>query len=109
MSADERGIRCLPAEKGKTRDIAPGDEFVAYDLETGRAFGEARVARVFPSSEDVRFEADRPLPGFRPGMQVAFYKFANPGFVVRNSTIEGALQRRVRELPVRRVLGACGK
>lgn len=24
VSADERGIRCLPAEKGKTRDIAPG-------------------------------------------------------------------------------------
>lgn len=94
VSADERGIRCLPAEKGKTRDIAPGDEFVAYDLETGRAFGEARVARVFPSSEDVGFEADRPLTGFRPGMQVAFYKFANPGFVVRNSTIEGTVRVR---------------
>ena len=39
----------------------------------------------------------------RPGMQVAFYKFANPGFVVRNSTIEdgtGALQRRVRRFDV---------
>ena len=46
------------------------------------------------SSEDVRFEADRPLPGFRPGMQVAFYKFANPGFVVRNSTIEGTVRVR---------------
>ena len=63
-------------------------------LGIGRAFGEARVARVFPSSEDVRFEADRPLPGFRPGMQVAFYKFANPGFVVRNSTIEGTVRVR---------------
>lgn len=94
ISEDETVIHCVPAEKGKTRDIAPGDEFVAYDLETGRAFGEAHAAEVYPSDSDVRFRADSPLHGFKPGMQVAFYKFANPGFVVKNCNIEGTVRVR---------------
>lgn len=94
VSEDETTIYCVPAEKGKTRDIEPGDEFVAYDLETGKAFGEAHVAKVYPSDCDVRFTAERPLTGIKPGMQISFYKFANPGFVIKNCNIEGTVRVR---------------
>ena len=94
VSEDDKTIHCFPAEKGKTRDIAIGDEFVAYDLETGRAFGEGKVSAVYDSTEDVHFESDHPLTGIRPGMQISFYKFANPGFIVKNSFMEGTVRVR---------------
>jgi len=94
VASDGRTVRALPAEKGRTRALLPGDEFVAYDLATGRLIGEGRAAEVPESRDEVVFRSDRELPGLRPGMQVAFYRFANPGFVVKNSYIEGTVRVR---------------
>jgi hypothetical protein len=87
-------VECLPAEKGKTRDIQAGDEFIAYDLETGRYIGEGHVARVYQRNDCVQFDSDVELPLLKNEMQISFYKFANPGFVVKNSYIEGTVRAR---------------
>ena len=87
-------IHAHPAEVGDTREIAPGDEFVAYDLDTGREIGRGRAAAVMPSERDVHFVSDTPLPALREGMQIAFYKYANPGFLVRDSEITGTVRVR---------------
>lgn len=96
VAADARTIHCYPAEKGKTRPLEPGDEYIAYDIETGSYIGEGKAAKVFDSTEDVFFESDVALPKLKKGMQISFYKFANPGFVVKNSYIEGTVRVRSR-------------
>lgn len=87
-------IRAHPAEKGDTRELRPGDEFVAYDMASGREIGRGRAAEIVPSETDVAFVPDRPLPELRPGMQIAFYRFADPGFLVKGCDISGTVRVR---------------
>ena len=94
VSGDGKTIECLPAEKGKTRDIEIGDEFIAYDLQTGKYIGEGHVARVYDRDDCVQFDSDVELEKLGKGMQISFYKYANPGFVVKNSYIEGTVRAR---------------
>ena len=94
VEADQKTICAYPAEKGSTRPLAVGDEFVAYDLETGREIGRGRAAQVIDSDSDVEFVSDVSMPLLKKGMQISFYKFANPGFVVKNSYIEGTVRVR---------------
>ena len=67
---------------------------MAYALDSGKLIGEGKVSRVIPSENDVRFVSDTELPGLEKGMQISFYRFANPGFSVRNSYIEGTVRVR---------------
>ena len=89
VSADGAEIHAHPAEVGDTRALAPGDEYVAYDMAHGRELGRGRAAEVFPSDVDVHFTVDTPMPALQPGMQIAFYKYANPNYLVKDSTITG--------------------
>ena len=91
---DGKTVWAFPAEKGKTRELFEGDAFVAYALDSGKLIGEGKVSRVIPSENDVRFVSDTELPGLEKGMQISFYRFANPGFSVRNSYIEGTVRVR---------------
>lgn len=94
IEADGTEIHAFPAEKGETRDIMEGDEFVAYDLETGSEIGRGFVKKSFDSEHDVHFVSDTFLPNLKKGMQISFYKFANPGYIVKNSYIEGTVRVR---------------
>ena len=94
VEADQKTICAYPAAKGSTRPLAVGDECVAYDLETGREIGRGRAAQVIDSDSDVEFVSDVSMPLLKKGMQISFYKFANPGFVVKNSYIEGTVRVR---------------
>lgn len=91
---DHRTFHLLPAEAGKTRRIAPGDAFCAYSLKTGKEIGYGKAEKVFESETDVCFRSDTALPALEPGMQIAFYKYGNQGYLIEDCNIEGTVRVR---------------
>ncbi len=94
VSDDAKTYHLLPAEAGKTRRLSVGDEFCAFSLKTGKEIGYGRVEEVFESSEDVCFRSDTTLPELEEGMQVAFYRYGNAGYIVEDCNIEGTVRVR---------------
>lgn len=86
-------VTMVPAEDGTTREgLAVGDELVAYNMNTGAAIGEAKIAAILPASGSISIRLDRHLNLTR-NCQIAFYRF-NKNFVVKNTYIEGTVRVR---------------
>ena len=73
--------------------LKAGDEFVAYNNFTGELIGEGTVKRV-TSTNPVTFESSIKLPNVDNQTYFCFYSYANPNFVIKNSTIEGTVRVR---------------
>lgn len=93
-NASTKTVSMTPAEGGATREgLKAGDELVAYNMNTGAAIGEAKIAAVLQSSGAMNIRLDRDLPGLGKGCQIALYRF-NKNFLVKDSYIEGTVRVR---------------
>ncbi|MBP3392708.1 MAG: hypothetical protein J6L76_07985 [Clostridia bacterium] len=94
ISETQDTFRLLPMEGTAARPaLQVGDEFVAYNNFTGELIGTGTIAEIIDTSP-VRFKSDAPLPNADKETYFCFYRYANPNYVVRNSTIEGTVRVR---------------
>jgi len=94
INKNTRTVSMIPFEGGSTREgLAVGDELVAYNLQSGEAIGEAKVAALVSGGANITVRLDRDLPGLDRGSTIAFYRF-NKDYVVKNSYIEGTVRVR---------------
>ncbi len=94
MSESKDTFKVAPMEGSNARPaLKVGDEFVAYNNFTGELIGKGTITKLMDTNP-VRFESDVPLPNADRHTYFCFYSYANPNYVVRNSTIEGTVRVR---------------
>ena len=68
-NASTKTVSMTPAEGGATREgLKAGDELVAYNMNTGAAIGEAKIAAVLQSSGAMNIRLDRGSAGAGQGL-----------------------------------------
>ena len=97
INAAKDTFTLTPMEGGSTSAGRPslkvGDDFVAYDKLSGELIGEGKVAKVI-NTNPVTFQSSIKLPKVDSNTYFCFYSYANPNYVVKNSTVEGTVRVR---------------
>lgn len=97
INASKDTFTLAPMEGGSTYAGRPslkaGDEFVAYDNFSGELIGEGKITKVI-NTNPVTFQSSVKLPKVDNNTYFCFYSYANPNYMVKNSTIEGTVRVR---------------
>ena len=99
VQADKQTFTMYPDESASTttyQDVNVGDDFIIYNLATGKDIGEGVVAESIDQMDSghITIKADKAFPSLDVGDKVGLYKNANPGSIIENCYVEGTVRVR---------------